>query len=99
MPLTLCVLLWSVDGQEDRLAAYEDEVLDLIPEYGGAVVSRVQRVGSDREQPYEVQVIELPDQRSLDGYLVDPRRTSLAELRDEVVERTEIIPVRPVAAV
>ena len=99
MPLTLCVLLWAVDGGEDRLAAYEDEVLDLVPEYGGAVVSRVQRVGSERQQPYEIQVIELPDQQAMDDYLADPRRTALSELRDAAVERTEIIPVNPVPAV
>ncbi len=97
MPLTLCVLLWSVDGQEGRLSTYEDEVLALIPEYGGAVASRVRRVGGDHQQPYEVQVIELPDQDAMDGYLADPRRTALASLRDEVVSRTEIISVTPVA--
>ena len=45
MPLTLCVLLWSVDGQEGHLSAYEDEVLALVPEYGGTVLSRVRRTG------------------------------------------------------
>lgn len=96
MPLTLCVLLWSVDGQEGRLSAYEDEVLALIPEYGGAVTSRVRRIGTDQQQPYEVQVIELPDRAALDGYLADPRRAALASVRDEVVARTEIVPVRPI---
>lgn len=60
MPLTLCVLLWSVDDQEGHLSAYEDEVLALVPEYGGTVLSRVRRTGGTTEQPYEVQVIELP---------------------------------------
>ena len=98
MALTLCVLLWAVDGYEGRLAAYEDEVLALLPEYGGGVLSRVRRQGGDDEQPYEVQVIEVPDQKSLDGYLADPRRTALAAWRDEAVARTEIIPVLPVPA-
>jgi uncharacterized protein (DUF1330 family) len=97
MPLTLCVLLWPVVGQEGRLAAYEDEVLALVPEYGGAVVSRVRRAGGAADQPYEVQVIEMPDQDSLDGYLVDPRRTALAPMRDEAIARTEIIPVTAIS--
>lgn len=96
MPLTLCVLLWSVDGQESRLSTYEDEVLELVPEYGGVVVSRVRRTGGDTEQPYEVQVIEMPDQKALDDYRTDPRRTGLASVRDEVVARTEIVPVAQV---
>ena len=96
MPLTLCVLLWSVDGQEGHLSAYEDEVLALVPEYGGTVLSRVRRTGETTEQPYEVQVIELPDQDALDGYQADPRRTTLAGLRDQAIARTEIIPVTTV---
>lgn len=99
MPLTLCVLLWAVAGQEGRLSAYEDQVLALIPEYGGAVVSRVRRVGADAdaEQPYEVQVIELPDQTAMDDYLADLRRTALASIREAVVARTQVIPVDQVA--
>jgi uncharacterized protein (DUF1330 family) len=96
MPLTLCVLLWSVDGQEGHLSAYEDEVLALVPEYGGTVLSRVRRTSGATEQPYEVQVIELPDQDALDGYLADPRRSTLAGIRDQAIARTEIIPVTTV---
>lgn len=95
MSLTLCVLLWSVDGQEQKLSAYEDEVLALIPEYGGTVLSRVRRVGDDRDQPYEIQLIELPDQAALEGYQADPRRTALAGLRDQAIARTDVIPVAP----
>jgi uncharacterized protein (DUF1330 family) len=98
VPLTLCVLLWSVDGQEGRLSAYEDEVLALLPEYGGVVTSRVRRVDGDQQQPYEVQVIDLPDRNAMDGYLGDPRRAALAPIRDEVVSRTETISVTPVAS-
>lgn len=103
MPLTLCVLLWAVAGQEGRLSAYEDQVLALIQEYGGAVVSRVRRVGADAdadadaEQPYEVHVIELPDQTAMDDYLADLRRTALASIREAVVARTQVIPVDQVA--
>jgi len=97
MPVTLCVLLWCADGQEGRLSTYEDQVLALIPDYGGAVVTRVRRTAGQSDQPYEVQVIELPDRRAMDAYLADPRRTELASVRDAVVVRTEIIPVHPVS--
>ena len=96
MSLTLCVLLWSVDGQEDQLSAYEDEVLALVPEYGGTVLSRVRRTGGASDQPYEVQVLELPDRDALAGYQADPRRTTLAGIRDQAIARTDIIPVTTV---
>ena len=41
-------------------------------------------------------MIELPDQDALDGYQADPRRTTLAGLRDQAIARTEIIPVTTV---
>ena len=96
MPLTLCVLLWAVDGQEHRLSAYEDEVLALIPEYGGTVLSRVRRVGAGSDQPYEVQLIEMPDRAAVDAYGADQRRTALSGLRDQAIARTEVIPVTAV---
>lgn len=97
MPITLCVLLWSADGQESRLSTYEDEVLAILPEYGGSVISRVRRSGGTTDQPYEMQIVELPDQKSLDDYLADPRRSTLASVRDDVVARTELIPVARVS--
>ena len=36
MPFVLCVLLWSVPGQEPRLIEYEDRVLALLAAHGAA---------------------------------------------------------------
>lgn len=38
--IQLCCLLWAHPGQEAALTAYEDRVLALVPEYGGAVLQR-----------------------------------------------------------
>ncbi|TFI42200.1 hypothetical protein E4P29_16745 [Rhodococcus sp. 1R11] len=90
MELKLCVLLWASPGQEDALTRYEDTVLDLIPKYGGEVVSRVRRVDSG-DGPLEVQVIHLPDDSALEAYLEDPERLALADVHWRAVARTEII--------
>ncbi|WP_336707109.1 hypothetical protein [Oerskovia sp. USHLN155] len=98
MPLTLCVLLWAVDGQVDPLTRYEDEVLALVPVHGGRVASRVRSVpGEDPAVPAEVQVIEMPDDAALAAYMADPARVALADVRDRVVARTQIVRVEPVA--
>ena len=34
MTITLCVLLWATDGGHDELVAYEDDVLELLPDHG-----------------------------------------------------------------
>ena len=95
MNLKLCVLLWASDGQEDALTRYEDTVLDLIPKYGGEVVSRVRRVDPG-DGPLEVQVIHLPDQSALEAYVEDPARLALADVHWRAVARTEIIHVETI---
>jgi uncharacterized protein (DUF1330 family) len=93
-PLTLCVLLWSHAGEDEGLSAYEDEVLGLLAEHGAVVASRVRRKEAG-DGPLEVQVLEFPGQAALDGYMSDPRRLALAELRERVVARTEVVEVDP----
>jgi uncharacterized protein (DUF1330 family) len=92
MALTLCVLLHAVPGNERRLVEYEDEVLALIPDHGGLVVSRV-RALEPGDGPYEVHVIEFPSEAALDAYMADPQRTALAGRRDQAIARTTVFPV------
>ena len=46
--------------------------------------------------PYEVQIIELPDEAALDAFMADPRRVASAPIRDRSVARTEIARVTQV---
>ncbi|MFC9515500.1 hypothetical protein ACFTSD_07220 [Nocardiaceae bacterium NPDC056970] len=95
MAVSLCCLLWARPGQNDALIAYEDKVLALIPEHRGRVLQRVRTDGS-RDQPLEIQMFEFESQEALDGYLGDERRLALADERDRVVARTELMHVTPV---
>lgn len=92
MSLTLCVLLWALPGAEDSLTAYEDTVLDLIPQHGGEVLQRARSSGADG-QPLEIQFLQFPSARALEEYMTDERRTALAQERDRAVARTQIIDV------
>ena len=92
MSLTLCVLLWARPGAADALAAYEDQVLDLIPQHGGQVLLRARGSG-EAGQPLEIQFLEFPSAVALDEYMADDRRTALAHVRDRAVARTQVINV------
>ena len=98
MSVVLCVTLWPNAGEEMALAAYEDAVLALLPDYGGRVVARV-RALDDREasgeaegaaRPFETQIIEFSTDAGMDSYLADPRRTAAADVRDRAIARTDI---------
>jgi hypothetical protein len=49
MSLTLCVLLWAQEGNEDGLISYEDRVLEFAPSHGARLLqlarTEVMRVG------------------------------------------------------
>jgi uncharacterized protein (DUF1330 family) len=92
MSLTLCVLLWARPGAADALAAYEDQVLDLVPEHGGRVLQRARGSG-EAGQPLEIQLLEFPSAAALDEYMADGRRTALADIRDRAIARTQVINV------
>jgi uncharacterized protein (DUF1330 family) len=93
--ITLCVLLWAREGQEQALAVYEDTVLELIAEHGGDILQRLRSAGVG-DDPLEVQLFRFPSQDAFDAYMTDDRRTVLASERERVVARTHIIRVDPV---
>lgn len=95
MTLRLCVLLWPVDGQEAALRRYEDAVLPLLRDHRGRLLARETVVRSSRDEPLEVQLIELEDHAAMDDYLADPRRLEREDERVRVVARTQILRLDP----
>lgn len=91
--LTLCVLLWARPGTEDRLIAYEDQVLGIAVEHSGRVLQRVRGSGTGG-QPLEIQILEFPSARTFDAFMSDDRRQALAGERDRAIAKTEVIEVR-----
>lgn len=88
--MLLTAILWAHPGQEELLVEYENTVLALIPKHGGRVISRV-RADHPGDGPYEVQQIELPDDKALQAYMVDPVRVALADTHKRAIARTEVL--------
>ncbi len=85
--MRLVCLLFAVPGQEAALASYEDRVLGILERrYGGAVVVRE----ATSDGPTEVQVLELPDEATLEAFLADEERQALSGVRDASLARTEL---------
>ena len=91
--MTLCVLLWARPGAESGLIAYEDQVLAIASGYGGRVLQRARSEGGDG-QPLEIQLLEFPTAQTVAEFMADGRRQALADERDRVVARTEVIDVQ-----
>lgn len=97
MPIRFCVLLWEHPGRGHDLAAFEDDVLALLSDHDGRLVSRHIVIERNDGDPFEVQVIEMPDEKALAGYMHDPMRNHLARTheRDAIVARTQLLRVEP----
>lgn len=91
------MLLWPVEGRDDELTAYEDDVLALLGRHGARVVARARNARVTDDQPLEVQLIELPDEAALLSFMADPDRAAMADRRDRCVARTEMMPVTMLA--
>ena len=89
----MCVLLWARPGAEAGLVAYEDQVLGIASGYGSRVLQRARSNGADG-QPLEVQFLEFPSARAVEEFMADRRRQSLADERERVIARTEVIDVQ-----
>jgi hypothetical protein len=63
-PVTLCVLLWAVEGRIREMAEYEEEALALIAQHGGLVLNRLRNTTvDDGPVPAEsigVRLVDLP---------------------------------------
>ena len=90
MSVTFAVLLWPVAGHATELHAYEDDVLCLVADHRGRVVTRARSVDPDDSQPVETQVIEFADDAGFRSYMDDERRTAMADRRDACVARTQM---------
>jgi uncharacterized protein (DUF1330 family) len=96
MEVNLCVLLWAREGRDADLSAYEDQVLNLLPEHDGHVIQRaktVVRKGDDSE-PTEVQLLRFASEAALDGYMQDARREAMAGQRDAAIAMTEVMRIQ-----
>lgn len=89
MAITFAVLLWPHGGREGEFFAYEDDALALLREHGGRVVRRVRRLEpGSHANPFEIHIIELPDEQAHQRFEKDPRRAALAGRRDASVAKT-----------
>jgi hypothetical protein len=96
MAITLVCLLWSRPGEDDALIAYENSVLELLPDHDGVLLNRLRSDGQDG-RALEVQLFEFPSDAELDGYLGDPRRAAMSGERDAAIARTELMRVDSVS--
>lgn len=73
-------------------AAFEDDVLALLPDHGARLVYRGRRSsGQDPSLPAEVHLIWFPSRAAFDAYLADGRRQALLARHGEVFTEKVVV--------
>jgi len=94
MPLTLIVHLYSRKPGLSALRVYEQKVLPILSDHQGRIVTAFSPspdMSTGDELPDEIHIVTFPSQHQFETYKSDPRHAALAQERQQVIARTEII--------
>ena len=95
--IQVVALLVARDGDLDALRAYERQVLPLVAEHGGRLITAFEPVGREApEAPDEVHVLEFPSEAAFASFRDDPRRAALAEQTTALSKATVFVSARQV---
>lgn len=91
--LILVVSIWLKNENVSDFEAYERRAARLLEKHGGEIerAVRVKKQSESGDEPFEIHVIEFPNEQSFTNYLADYERQKLAARRDEIIARTETI--------
>jgi uncharacterized protein (DUF1330 family) len=88
--IVLTQLVYVVPGREADFHAFEDVVLPLLGKYGGALLLRVRPpadavIAGTLEAPYEIHLVQFPDEDALARYGADDERQRVLHRKDASV--------------
>ncbi len=93
MAVVLSALLWAHPGSEQLLFDYENYVLALLERHQGKLLSRVRAINHGIS---EIQLLEFATDQALNDFQDDPDRLALSAMREQAIQRAEVIRVTPV---
>lgn len=96
----LIVSVWLKDGDVDAFESFETEIAKIQAEHGGRVerAIRLDNPNADPAIPFEVHVVSFDSAEGLAGYRADPKIQQLAELRQRIIAKTEVVQGKDVEA-
>lgn len=94
--MVITQLIYLHPGHEQDFLEFEAAVLPLLPSYGGELLLRVRPdpssfVAGTCEPPYEIHLVQLPDEAALASYLSDPIRQRMLALKDRSIRAVVMI--------
>ncbi len=79
--IQIIALLYAGDGGRDALKAYEAEVLPILHEYGGRLISASRPSEPRDDDPDEIHIVHFADMAALAAFRADARHAELKPRR------------------
>ncbi len=90
--LYITVKLFGRNGIRGEFKEYEKIALNIFKKYGGEVVVayKPSKEFSQTDVPDEIQILRISNRTDFDAFMNDSDRTRLANLRDDVIRKTDV---------
>ena len=72
------------------MAAYEAEVMHILAEHGGRLISASHPTEPMPDDPDEIHIVQFDGQRELDAFRADPRHAALKDRRISALRDTRL---------
>lgn len=91
--LILIASIWLKSVNVAGFESYERQAARLLEKHGGRIerAVRPKKQTDDENAPFEIHVVSFPNERKYADYQSDSETRELAEWRNEVIARTEIV--------
>ena len=83
--IQIIALLYAGHGGREALKAYETEVLPILHEHGGRLISASRPSEPRDDDPDEIHIVHFPDMAALTAFRADPRHVALKPRRTDAL--------------
>jgi len=90
-PIRIVVKLWVKKEGFEEFQEFEDSAFAIMHRHRGRVCEVSKNHASLGAEPHEVHVLEFPDEQAFEAYRTDKDLLSMAPLRAECIEKTDIV--------
>ena len=88
--IQIIALLYASDNGIEALRAFESQVLPILREHGGTLISASSNDNRDSHEPDEVHVIQFPSQIEYEAYKNDIRVMALQKIKETAIKKMDI---------
>jgi uncharacterized protein (DUF1330 family) len=88
--IQIIALLYASTNGIEGLREYESQVIPLLREHGGQLISASSKDNKSEDEPDEIHIIQFPDAKNFEAYKNDQRVVNLASIKSERLRKVDL---------